>query len=152
MIVTLLLGCWALGIGLYDLWRRRIPNLALVLVLVPAVLALAVNGRGLLGATPASSAVGFVLALLVFLPGYALGRMGAGDVKFAACLGLLLGWVRTAEMLLLAGLGLGICAVIWFKYFAGNRKARFPAGAAFAVAFCAELAGGPMLSVLEKWQ
>lgn len=152
MIVTLLLGCWALGIGLYDLWRRRIPNLALVLVLVPAVLALAVNGRGLLGASPASSAAGFALALLLFLPGYALGRMGAGDVKFAACLGLLLGGVSAASMLLLAAVGLGVCALIWVKYFAGDRKARFPAGAAFAVAFCVLLTRGPFLSALEKWQ
>ncbi|AXQ30771.1 prepilin peptidase [Solimonas sp. K1W22B-7] len=151
MIVTLVLGTWALAIGVYDLVRHRIPNLALLPVLVVAVLALAVNGRGLLGVTPASSAAGFALALALYLPGYALGKMGAGDVKFAACLGLLLGWVHAAEMLLIAGVGVGVISMVWIKFFGGDRKSRAPNGAAFAVAFCAELAGGPFLSVLEKW-
>lgn len=152
MIVTLLLVTWALGIGLYDLKHRRVPNVALVLVLVPAVLALAIDGRGLTGIAPLSSAAGFGLALLLFLPGYALGGLGAGDVKFAAVIGLLLGWVRTADMALFACVGLGLLSLFWYRVYAGNRKARFPASAAFAVAFCAELAGGPFLSVLEKWQ
>lgn len=152
MIVSVLLGIWALAVGVYDFARRKIPNLALLLVLVPAVLALVVNGRGLLGSPPGSALAGFALALLLFLPGYALGKMGAGDVKFAACLGLLLGLGRTAEMLLIAGIGLGVTSVVWLKYFAGDRKTRFPAGAAFAVAFCAELVGGPFLTMLETWQ
>lgn len=151
-MIKLVVAGWALAIAAYDLRRQRIPNAALLLGLIPAVLALLVNDRGLLQATPLSSVAGLVLALCLLLPGYGLGRMGAGDVKFAACLGLLLGLGRTADMLLIAGVCLGLGSVVWLKFFSGDRKARFPAGAAFAVAFCAELAAGPYLSMLEAWQ
>lgn len=149
MAITVAL--WALLVGAYDVYTRRVPNLALLPLLVVAVLALLVNGSGLLGAGILSSLGGLGAVFLLLLPGYALGRMGAGDVKFAACLGLLLGLQRTLDMLLLAGLGLGLLALVWLRLFAGDRKTRFPAAGAFALAFGAELLGGPVLLPSAGW-
>jgi len=151
MIPAILLGLWALALGAYDLVHRRIPNLALLIVLVPAVLALCVNARGLLQASVLSSLTGMLIALAVYLPGYALGKMGAGDVKFAAALGLLLGIGRTADMLLLSALALGLFGLLWLKVFSASAKTRFPAGTAFALAFCVELIAGPLVPVFRDW-
>ena len=149
--MAILAGMWALLIGAYDVYTHRVPNLALLPLLVLAVLALLVNGSGVLGASVLSSLGGLGVVFLLLLPGYALGRMGAGDVKFAACLGLLLGLPRTLDMLLLAGLGLGLLALFWLRLFAGDRKTRFPAASAFALAFCAELAAGPVVLPSTDW-
>ncbi|HSW12404.1 MAG TPA: prepilin peptidase [Solimonas sp.] len=151
MVLPAILAAWALGIGAYDLWRQRIPNVVLLLCLVPAVLALVVNGSGLLQVAAGSSVGGLALALGVLLPGYSTGKMGAGDVKFAACLGLLLGFGRTVEMLLFAGVAMGILGLLWLKAMAADKKTRFPAGSAFALAFCAEMLAGPFLPALEDW-
>lgn len=97
MALGLALGGWAGAIAWKDWASRRIPNAALALVLIPAALAVAVNGQGLLGEGILGSGLGMLIALGVLLPGYASGRLGAGDVKFAACLGFLLGPWRTAE-------------------------------------------------------
>ncbi len=149
--MAITVGVWALLIGAYDVYTRRVPNLALLPLLVVALLALLVNGRGLLGASVLSSLAGLAVVFLLLLPGYALGRMGAGDAKFAACLALLLGLGRTLDMLLLTGLALGLLALAWLRLFAGDRKARFPAAGAFALAFCAELAAGPLLLPVTDW-
>lgn len=149
--MVILVGMWALLIGAYDVYTHRVPNLALLPLLVVALLALLVNGSGVLGAGVLSSLCGLAVVFLLLLPGYALGRMGAGDVKFAACMGLMLGLPRTLDMLLLAGLGLGMLALVWLRLFAGNRKTRFPAASAFALAFCMELVAGPAVLPSIDW-
>ena len=49
MVLTVLIGglvIWAAVVALVDWYRHRIPNGALVLLLVPAVLSLVINGVG----------------------------------------------------------------------------------------------------------
>lgn len=87
----LLLGlCMA---AVWDWRERRIPNWL--------VLAVALAGVGVLlagpqvqpwGLTPGQASVGAFMALAVLLPFYALGWMGAGDVKLGVALGIWLGW------------------------------------------------------------
>lgn len=151
MAVSLALGGWAGAIAWNDWASRRIPNAALILLLVPAALVLAANGRGLLGSGAVSSVAAMALALGVLLPGYAAGRLGAGDVKFAACLGLVLGLGRTVEMLLLFALLLGAASAAALAW-RGDRKLRLPAAPAMATAFVVELAGGPWLRIVQTWQ
>ncbi|QOT81503.1 prepilin peptidase [Cupriavidus basilensis] len=72
-----------------DLAYRKVPNAVLAATLVAVCLML------LFGHIPepglASRVFGFAIGLLVMLPVYALGRMGAGDVKFFAIAGLFTG-------------------------------------------------------------
>ncbi len=72
-----------------DLAYRKVPNAVLAATLVAVCLVL------LFGHMPepalASRMLGFAIGLLVMLPVYALGRMGAGDVKFFAVTGLFTG-------------------------------------------------------------
>lgn len=142
MVVAL--GSWAAAVAWIDWRQRRVPNLALLLLLVPAALALVVQRQGLLGEGVLSSLGGCGLAFAATLPGYLLKRFGAADVKLAGCLGLLLGAVRTLEMLLLAAVLLGLLAITLLLA-GSSRESRFPAAPAFAAAFAVGMLWGPWL-------
>ena len=98
----------ALSGGLLDLLTRRIPNW----LTFPAVaVALAWNGyrggwRGLLLAVG-----GLALGLLVFLPFFALGGMGAGDVKLMAAIGAISGPQALLAIFIFTGLLGGIAGL-----------------------------------------
>jgi len=97
----LLLGLLA-GAVLIDMQRHRVPNLislgGLVLGLGLNVWLLGPGTEGLLAALG-----GVLLGLLVFLPFYATGGMGAGDVKLMAMVGA---YLDPLHALLAAGLSL----------------------------------------------
>jgi prepilin peptidase CpaA len=147
MIVAALLFAWAAAISWSDWTHRRVPNVALLLVLVPAVLALVFQGQGLLGARVWSSLGGMALGFALTLPGYLMHRLGAGDVKFAAVLGLLLGTVRGFEMVLLASVLMGLGAAALLLMWKFPKQTRFPAAPLLSLAFVAEMLGGPWLDV-----
>ena len=79
-----------------DLHSRRIPNW-LTFGAAAAAIATHYSIAGPSGAQYASS--GWVLGLLVFLPLFLLGGMGAGDVKLLAALGA---WLGPKDALMLA--------------------------------------------------
>lgn len=141
--MNIILVAWVLAIAWCDWQYRRVPNVILVLLLVPAVLALILNGTGLIGVERWPSFMGFLLAGGVLLPGYALGKMGAGDVKFAACLGLLLGGLwPTVRMMLVFGITLGALSVLMLWYYRKDpdaAKRRIAAAPALAVGFASQL-------------
>lgn len=139
------LSLWAAVISWYDWKQRRVPNVALILVLVPAVLALVLMPQGLLGMGRGSSLGGMALGFALTLPGYVLKRFGAGDVKFAAVLGLLLGAARGFEMVLWASILMGLSAAGLYYLSAAPRSHKFPAAPMLAVAFIAEMWLGPVL-------
>jgi prepilin peptidase CpaA len=96
-----------------DLRWRRIPNfLVLSGLFLGAVLNLALGGwRGL-----AASLEGAGLGLALFLPFFALGGMGAGDVKLLAALGSLLGPASLLGVALvgaLVGGAMALAAALW---------------------------------------
>lgn len=73
-----------------DLYARRVPNKALLMALCLGAVVLlvqALQGRPASG----SALAGLALGLATLLPFHLLGWMGAGDVKFFATLGFLLG-------------------------------------------------------------
>jgi len=150
MALTVLSGglvIWAAAIALKDWYSHRIPNVALVLLLVPAVLSLVVNGVGLLALPVVPSLLGFLLGGGILLPGYVLGKMGAGDVKFAACIGLLLGPQSTCKMLLMFAIALGaLSAAVWLyhRQVPGSGKRRIAAAPAMAAAFIVQLLWNPL--------
>ncbi|TBU89059.1 A24 family peptidase [Stutzerimonas kirkiae] len=87
-MAMLLLIAW-LGLCAWtDLRERRIPNALILGGLAVACTWLLATGQSLAGASVGNALLAFLIALLLTLPGYCLGRMGAGDVKLMAVLGL----------------------------------------------------------------
>lgn len=89
--LALLLALLAIG---YDLYARRVPNTVLLGALGVAVMWQLAGLTGWTAVTaPGLAEAGLALgaALAAMLPLYALGWMGAGDVKLMAVLGFLLG-------------------------------------------------------------
>lgn len=104
-----ILFIWLALCAAQDIHQRHIAN---SLTLGGAALALAYllwTGHTWLGATAAQGAWAFLLALVLTLPGYALSRMGAGDVKLLAALGL-----ATGHLYLLGTfIGAGATSLLW---------------------------------------
>ncbi|RRQ21439.1 prepilin peptidase [Thiohalobacter thiocyanaticus] len=147
------LGLWALVAAGFDLRWRRLPNLLTLGGLAVGVLVVLASGASLLGMAPASAWQGLGLALLLTLPGYALGQLGAGDVKLAAAMAMLTGLVHfIAAFALAAILALavlltcrfvrdlpylhGLCPEGWLTGGEGTGRARrtVPFGAALGIA------------------
>lgn len=103
------LWIWLAICALQDLRQRQIANSLTLGVALLAGLYLLWTGSTWLGASAAQGGWALLLALLFTLPGYAMGRMGAGDVKLMAALGLLC----DPEHLLGAFIGAGLCSLVW---------------------------------------
>jgi prepilin peptidase CpaA len=71
----------------FDLHSRRIPNLLTLGAAAAAFVLAAVHGLP----TFESTLIGWLIGLALWLPVYALGGMGAGDVKLIAAIGAWLG-------------------------------------------------------------
>lgn len=112
---------WALCVIVFctDWLFRRVPNRVLLAVLVGYVVLRVVDGWGLpVGhAIPLTySLIGAALAFVFLLPFYVFRAMGAGDVKFFAVLGLLLGPASAALVWLIATALTGLHAVVQWLF------------------------------------
>jgi prepilin peptidase CpaA len=91
-----------------DLRTKRIPNLltfgGAALAIVYSVIAHGLGGLWI-------SVGGWLVGAAVFMPFFALGGMGAGDVKLLACLGAWLGPAAAAWVALYAAVAGGVMAV-----------------------------------------
>lgn len=103
-----------------DLLEGRIPNVLVLLALLAGWVLNAMgpaNGReGMFGYFPgalggAQALLGAVVGLLVFLPLYWTGAMGAGDVKLLAALGAFAGPVEVLGMALCTAACGGVLAL-----------------------------------------
>lgn len=104
-----------------DIRTRRIPNL---LVLILAVSGLAFSGSGIPGSVGlVNSAEGLGIGLACWLPFYALGWLGAGDVKLYAAAGAWLGPTRALEGAAIAALAGAVLSVVWMIKSHGSRNA-----------------------------
>jgi len=92
-----------------DLRTRRVPNwLTLGVAAIGITMAAAhLDGVGLSGAFE-----GLLVGLLLMLPGHAIGRTGAGDVKLLAAVGTLLGPKSIAMAFLYTAISGGVLAVL----------------------------------------
>ena len=107
---SLVLLAWFLACSLQDLRQRQVANW---LTLGAGVLALAYllwSGQTWLGGPAVEGGWAFTLSLAFTLPGYALGRLGAGDVKLLAALGL----ATNIDYLLGTFIGAGLVSLLWF--------------------------------------
>lgn len=92
-----------------DIRSRRIPN---VLTASMAGLGLGLAAAGASGNTVVASLAGFVLGLVLMLPGYSLGATGAGDVKLMAAVGAIVGPALVLSAFLCTALAGGVLAVV----------------------------------------
>lgn len=96
-----------------DLRSRRIPNLLLLPALSLALMLHAIDA-GLAGLVTAAG--GLALGLAMLMPLYAVGGMGAGDVKLLGVIGSFLGPVGAVVAglaTMIAGAVLGIVFLLW---------------------------------------
>lgn len=93
----------------FDLRERRIPNWLILLGLVGGV-SLNVFSYGTHGAY--QSVLGFLLAIALFIVPFALGWMGAGDVKLFAAIGAVLGLRLLPRVVFYAVVAAGAMALI----------------------------------------
>lgn len=111
-----LLGLLAIGISLRiaisDLYARRVPNAWLLSACTIATVLILVGQFSTPHLPWLPHAAGAVIGLLALLPFYAVRWMGAGDVKFFATLGLMLGWHALLPVWVTASLAAGVHAVL----------------------------------------
>ena len=108
--LVILLFAALVAAAIEDFIRLKISNITCLVVLVTALIAMGLNGFPL---ALWQNALVFAVLLAAGTPLFATGKMGGGDVKLLACLGL---WVNiSAGLWLLAStlIAGGILAVIY---------------------------------------
>ena len=88
MIHSAVILLWLGLCALQDMRQRQIANSLTLGTALLALIYLVWTGTTWLGAPAGDGGWAFAVALLLTLPGYALGRFGAGDVKLLAALAL----------------------------------------------------------------
>jgi len=136
---------WALVIGGWDLYKRRIPNVLTFGAVAVAAIWLAMTGASPLGASAGSVLSGIGFGLLVTLPGYFTRKLGAGDVKLLLAIALLGGIVPTLVSFVVGALLAGAVAVVWLMF--GSRFGWPPSGGK-VLPFGAALALGFVVAVI----
>jgi prepilin peptidase CpaA len=94
---------------LYDVSTSRIPNR---LTFTTAALAILFHVFAPSGAGFSHATLGLLVGLLVFFPLFALGAMGAGDLKLMAAVGAWIGVPSIIYVALYASIAGGVLAVI----------------------------------------
>nr|MBO2511975.1 prepilin peptidase [Gammaproteobacteria bacterium] len=105
-ILLIIWMCLAAGV---DMRQRRVPNLLVATGLLGALLCLLLTRHTLTGASWGQGAAAMLVGLLLSVPGYRQGRMGAGDVKLLAVLGL----ASDLSVVLISVAGAGLAMAIW---------------------------------------
>ncbi len=100
---------WLVLCAVQDARQRLLANRLTLGVALLALVYLLWTGTTWLGASNGQGLLAFFLALLLTLPGYAFGRLGAGDVKLLAALAL----VSNAEYLLWSFVGAAVANLLW---------------------------------------
>ncbi|RMQ09692.1 Type IV leader peptidase family [Pseudomonas viridiflava] len=109
MIKLFLLLVWFAICAEQDARRKQISNSLTLGAAALAAAWLAGTGTTWLGAAPLEAAQTLALALGLTLPGYALGKLGAGDVKLMTALAL----ASNSAYLLCTFIGAGVAVLIW---------------------------------------
>ncbi|MDU9394240.1 prepilin peptidase [Pseudomonas japonica] len=106
---SLVLLLWLALCAEQDVRERQIANTLTLGAATFALVYLFLTGHTWIGAEPADAALALALVMLLTLPGYILGRLGAGDVKLLGALAL-----ATDQWYLLGTfIGAGLTLLAW---------------------------------------
>lgn len=135
---SIVLVFWAALCAAQDLWQRRVSNVLTLGMMAFALCALLVSGQSLTGQglLPAFLALG--LAMLLTLPGYVLGLLGAADAKMLMAFGLASGVTDVLEVFVVAGLSSAFLMLL------ARRLEQFPVFARLMTS------SGPLLHVTPR--
>lgn len=92
----------------FDIRERRIPNWVVLFALLSGVVLALFQGSTQLVA----AIIGFVAGILVLIFPFAMGWLGAGDVKLFAAMGVLLGYQALPRILFYSCLVAGMIALV----------------------------------------
>ncbi|KHK54479.1 hypothetical protein PI87_15760 [Ralstonia sp. A12] len=95
-----------------DIRSRRVPNWLVAAGLVLSIVLIKLGGVMALAYDWQDFWLGGAIAFACFLPLYALGWMGAGDVKFFTVAGLLAGWHGLVAVWLVSSMIAGVHALL----------------------------------------
>jgi prepilin peptidase CpaA len=101
---------WFAACAAQDLHQRHIANSLTFGAAALALVYLLWTGTTWLGASAAEGGWALLIALVLTLPGYALNKLGAGDVKLLMALAL----ATDRPILLGTFIGAGLSAGLWF--------------------------------------
>jgi prepilin peptidase CpaA len=107
--VLVVLAAGLIVAAVVDIRTRRIPN---ELTAVMSGLGLAMAATGISGVHPAAAVAGFVIGMLLMMPGYLLGATGAGDVKLMAAVGAVVGPSLVVTAFLFTAIAGGALAIV----------------------------------------
>ena len=143
MVTAIALTLWAIAIAWSDITRFRVPNPYLLLIAVPAVVMQAWASKGLLGANWADALGGMGIGFGLTWSGYLIGKVGAGDVKYAALLGFIAGTRALLDILLIAALVIGAMSLAAWLYSRLRQASlpKVPAAVALSAGLIVNLAG-----------
>ena len=102
------LASGALLATVVDIRVRRIPN---ALTATMAGIGLGFAASGMSGLSLGASILGFVIGFALMMPGHALGATGAGDVKFMAAVGAIVGPTLVVSAFLFTAIAGGVLAI-----------------------------------------
>lgn len=111
LVSSLVFAAWAAAVAVCDYRSRRVPN-ALVAVGLIAALTFALVHGSPFGMTPVRALAGAAVGLVALMPFFALGVMGAADVKVFAVLGAWCGVDALLGLWVAASLAAGVHAVV----------------------------------------
>ncbi|WP_025111742.1 prepilin peptidase [Pseudomonas sp. H1h] len=106
---SLVLLIWLALCAAQDARQRRISNVLTLGAGALALIYLWVTGTTWLGADVQAGLWAGVIALVLTVPGYLMGRMGAGDVKLMTAMGL----ATNGLFILCAFIGAGVASLLW---------------------------------------
>jgi prepilin peptidase CpaA len=112
MFSLLSLCAWAVCAAWFDWRHRRLPNALTLGGLLAAFFCLIWVGTSWSGADATSAWLALGLGAALTVPGYLLGKLGAGDVKLLMAMGLLSDW-RTLLTTFLIGSLVGVLLGVW---------------------------------------
>ena len=119
---------WLAACSVQDLVQRHISNLLTFGAAALALLWLLCTGHTWLGANAAEGGWALLVALVLTLPGYALNKLGAGDVKLLAALALATDRPTILGTVIGAGLFIGVWGLFASKIMPSiNQRLKTPA-------------------------
>lgn len=100
--LSIVLIIWAAACGAEDVWRLRVSNWLTLGMLLLALVFLLAMGHSMTGVGAWQALAAFALAMVLTLPGYALGKLGAADAKMLMALGLASSLIIVLEVFVMA--------------------------------------------------